>query len=48
MGFAIKKDIVTKLTEISQPVSDRIVTMRLPLSKVDVHFIPTPLHEESG
>ena len=33
MGFAIKKDIVTKLTEMSRPVSDRIMTMRLPLSK---------------
>ena len=33
VGFAIKKDIVTKLTEMPQPVSDRIMTMRLPLSK---------------
>ena len=33
MGFAIKKDIVTKLTEMPRPVSDRIMTMRLPLSK---------------
>ena len=33
MGFAIKKDIVTKLTDMSRPVSDRIMTMRLPLSK---------------
>ena len=33
MGFAIKKDIVTKLTEMSRPVSDIIMTMRLPLSK---------------
>ena len=32
-GFAIKKDIVTKLTEMPRPVSDRIMTMRLPLSK---------------
>ena len=32
MGFAIKKDI-TKLTEMPRPVSDRIMTMRLPLSK---------------
>ena len=32
MGFAIKKDIVTKLTEMPRPVSDRIMTMRLPLS----------------
>ena len=33
VGFAIKKDIVTKLTEMPRPVSDRITTMRLPLSK---------------
>ena len=33
VGFAIKKDIVTKLTEMPRPVSDRIVTIRLPLSK---------------
>ena len=33
MGFAIKKHIVTKLTEMPRPVSDRIMTMRLPLSK---------------
>ena len=33
VGFAIKKDIITKLTEMPRPVSDRIMTMRLPLSK---------------
>ena len=33
VGFAIKKDIVTKLTEMVRPVSDRIMTMKLPLSK---------------
>ena len=33
VGFAIKKGIITKLTEMPRPVSDRIVTMRLPLSK---------------
>ena len=33
IGFAIKKDIVTKLTEMPRPLSDRIMTMRLPLSK---------------
>ena len=33
VGFAIKKDIVTKLTEMPRPVSDRIMTMRLPLGK---------------
>ncbi|KAK2178133.1 hypothetical protein NP493_560g00012 [Ridgeia piscesae] len=32
VGFAIKKDI-TKLTEMPRPVSDRVMTMRLPLSK---------------
>ena len=33
VGFAIKTDIVTKLTGMPRPVSDRIMTMRLPLSK---------------
>ena len=33
MGFAIKKDIITKLREMPQPVSDRIMTMKLPLNK---------------
>ena len=33
MGFAIKKDGVTKLTEMPRPVIDRIMTMRQPLSK---------------
>ena len=33
VGFAIKKDIITNLTEMPRPVSDRIMTMRLPLSK---------------
>ena len=33
VGFAIKKDIVTKLTERPRLVSDIIMTMRLPLSK---------------
>ena len=33
VGFAIKKDIITKLTELPRPVSDRIMTLRLPLSK---------------
>ena len=33
VGFAIKKDIITKLTEMPRSVSDRIMTMRLPLSK---------------
>ena len=33
VGFAIKKDIITKLTEMPRPLSDRIMTMILPLSK---------------
>ena len=33
VGIAIKKDIVPKLTEMPRPVSDRIMTTRLPLSK---------------
>ena len=33
MGFAIKKDIVTKLTEMPRPVSDRIMMMRITLNK---------------
>ena len=33
VGFAIKKDIVRKLTEVPRPASDRIMTMRLLLSK---------------
>ena len=33
MAFAIKKDVVAKLTEMPRPVSDIIMTMRLPLSK---------------
>ena len=32
VGFAIKKDIVIKLTEMPRLVSDRIMTMRLPMS----------------
>ena len=31
VGFAIKRDIVAKLTEMPHPVSDRIMTMRIPL-----------------
>ena len=33
MGFAIKTNIVIKLTEMPRPVSTRIMTMRLPMSK---------------
>ena len=49
MGFAIKKDIVTKLTEMPRPVSDRIMTMILPLSKANFAtvfsvYAPTMTH----
>ena len=33
VGFAIKKGIFTKLAEMPWPISDIIMTMRLPLSK---------------
>ena len=33
VGFALKKDIITKLTEMPRPVSDRIMTMRLTTSE---------------
>ena len=33
VGFAIKRDIVANLTEIPHPVSDRIMTKRIPLTK---------------
>ena len=33
LGFAIKKHIITKLTEMPRPVGEKIMTMRLPLSK---------------
>ena len=33
MDFAIKKDIVTKLTGMPRQISERIMMMRLPLSK---------------
>ena len=33
IGFAIKRDIVAKLTEMPHPVSDRIMTMKIPLTK---------------
>ena len=33
VGFAIKRDIVTKLTDMPHPVSDRIMTMRITLTK---------------
>ena len=39
VGFAIKKDIVTKLTEMPRPVRDRIMTMRLPLRKDNFFLI---------
>ena len=33
VGFAIKRDIVAKLTEMPHPVSDMIMTMKIPLTK---------------
>ena len=53
VGFAIKKDIVTKLREMPRPVSDRIMTMRLPLSKNNVATIisvyaPTMTHPDEN
>ena len=33
VGFAIKRNIVAKLTEMPHPVSDRIMTMRIPLTE---------------
>lgn len=33
VGFAIRKDIVSKMSETPTPISDRIMTMRLPLAK---------------
>ena len=33
VGFAIKRDIVAKLTNMPHPVSDRIMTMRILLAK---------------
>ena len=33
VGFAIKRDIVAKLTEMPHPVSNRIMTMKIPLTK---------------
>ena len=33
VGFAIKKTIVAKLTEMPHPVSDMIMTMKIPLTK---------------
>ena len=53
VGFAIKKDIITKLTEMPRPVSDRIMTMRLPLSKdnfvtiINV-YAPTMTHPDEN
>jgi hypothetical protein len=33
VGFAIRREIVAKLTEMPKPVTDRIMTMRIPLAK---------------
>ena len=53
VGFAIKKDIVTKLTEMPRLVSDRIMTMSLPLSKDNFTTIirvyaPTMTHPDEN
>ena len=37
VGFAIKMDIVAKLTEMRHPVNDSIMTMRFPLRKEALH-----------
>ena len=42
VGFAIKKDIVTKLTELPRQISDRIMTMKLPLSKDNAPTMTNP------
>ena len=39
VGFDFKKHIVPKLTEMPRPVGDRIITMRLPLSKDNIATI---------
>ena len=51
VGFAIKRDIVAKLTEMSHPVSDRIMTMRIPLTKdrnttIVIAYAPTMANPE--
>ena len=33
LGFAIKRDIVAKMTKMPHQVSDRIMTMRIPMTK---------------
>ena len=38
VGFAIKEDIVRKLTEVPRPASERIMTMRLLLSKDNYNY----------
>ena len=46
VGFAIKRDIVAKLTEMPHPVSDRIMTMRIPLTKDRNATIVNPNNDE--
>ncbi|KAK2177246.1 hypothetical protein NP493_610g00011 [Ridgeia piscesae] len=53
VGFPIQMDIVTKLTKSPRPVSDRIMTMRLPLSKDNFATIisvyaPTMFHPDEN
>ena len=53
VGFAIKRDIVTKLTEMPRPVNDRIMTMRLHLSKdnfatITSVYAPTMTHTDEN
>ena len=53
VGFAIKRDIVAKLTEMPHPVSYRIMTMRIPPTKdrnatiVSV-YVPTMTNPEEN
>ena len=56
VGFPIKRDIMPKLTEMTHPVSDRIMTMRIPLTRdrnstVVCAYAPTngePIGEQGG
>ena len=53
VGFAIKRDIVVKLTEMPHPVSDRIMTMRISLTKdrhatIVISYAPTMANPEKN
>ena len=53
VDFAIKRDIVAKLTEMPHPVSDRIMTMRTPLtndrnSTIGNAYAPTMANPEEN